>query len=183
MDNVVSRRIRPLFWSALLCFGIVLLGILSANFFPDQTWDVLTSVEKQYAEIVSRMRPVPTGADRSAEEARIDEAIFRYFLQSKVEDPVFLSVDDKDPTDDLMARLATSGKPVRKGSEAHFDGTSIRLEGVLLSATSVKWLFGDRVEIGATLTCGPLCGEGGVYVLVKKRGRWTVEECKEHWVS
>lgn len=190
MSNVVPHKTKPLILSAILCCGIALLATLSANVFPDQTWNMLTTVEKHYADFVSRLTPVPTGADRIAEEAKIEEAIFRYFLQPKVEGPVFLSVDGKDPGNDLMALFASSGKAVNKASAAYFDRTlrgpldrSTGKSGVLLSATSIKWLFGDRVEIAASLTCGPLCGEGGTYLLMKKRGRWTVEACKEHWVS
>ena len=80
---------------------------------------------------------------------------------------------------------------MNKASGAYFDQSKLGVlldrstgeSGMLLSVDSIKWLFGDRVEVRASLTCGPLCGEGGLYELVKTKGHWTVETCKEHWVS
>lgn len=188
-----AKRMRRLPLSIMFCCGIVLLAILSANVFPDQTWKVLSRIEKGYADMISRMTPVPTGANRITEEAAIDEAVFRYFLQWKVKlEPVFLSVEGRDPSDELMARLAPLGKTVSKASAAYIrpeEFTGIPLQrstgerGVLLEADSIKWMFGDRVEVRATLTCGLLCGEGCIYQLVKAKGRWTVETCKQHFVS
>jgi hypothetical protein len=186
-------RMRRLILSIMFCCGIVLLAILSANVFPDQTWKVLSRIEKGYADIISRTTPVPTGANRITEEAAIDEAVFRYFLQWKVKEaePAFLSVEGRDPSDELMARFAPLGKTVSKASAAYirpeFEGIPLHRStgerGVLLEADSIKWVFGDRVEVRATLTCGLLCGEGCIYQLVKTKGRWTVETCKQHFVS
>jgi hypothetical protein len=103
MHKFVSRRMTYLILSVILC--IVLLAILSANVFPDQTWNVLMRIEKGYAAIVSRMTPVPTGADRIAEEAIIDEVLVQYLLPSSVEEPVFLRVDGKDPSNELWRGL------------------------------------------------------------------------------
>jgi hypothetical protein len=188
MHKFVSRRMY-LILSVILC--IALLAILSANVLPDQTWNVLMHIEKGYAAIVSRMTPVPTGADRIAEEAIIDEVVVHNLLPSSVEQPVFLRVDGKDPSNELMARFAPMGKTMNKASGAYFDQSKLGVpldlssgeSGMLLSVDSIKWLFGDRVEVRASLTCGHLCGEGGLYELVKTKGHWTVETRKEHWVS
>lgn len=146
--------------------------------------NLLTSVERRYVDIVSRMISVPPGADRRLEEGRVYETVFRDWIQSdKLKRSVFIRVDSKDPSDEFMARFATVGRTVNKASEAYFDYSTLRgpldrstgQRGILLSVTSIKWVFGDRVEVNASLNCGSLCGKGGVYRLVKKRGHWTVE--------
>ena len=169
MHKRVPRRTKYLILGVIPC--IVLLAILAANVFPDQTWNAIMRIEKAYAAIVSRMTPVPTGAERIAQEAIIDEVVIQSLLPSSVEGPVFLRVNGKDPSNELMARFAPMRKTVHRASEAHFDSGRIGVpldrstgeSGVLISVDSITWLFGDRVEARAGITCGSLCGEGGLY--------------------
>jgi hypothetical protein len=176
-----------LIFAAVLGCGSVLLGFVAGNIFPEQTWIVLTSVEERYGSIVSLMTPIPTGSDRKLQEAAIHDAVFQDWIEShKVKCPVFLRVDGKDPNDDFMARFANSERAVNKASEAYFDHSTLRgpldrstgRRGILLSASSIKWLFGDRIEVNFSENCGLLCGRGDVYQLVKQHGRWTVEGSK-----
>jgi hypothetical protein len=55
--------------------------------------------------------------------------------------------------------------------------------GVMLSASSIKWSFGDRVEVDGGFYCGHLCGSGGVYEVMKSRGHWKVESYRKRWDS
>ncbi len=136
------------------------------------------------------MTPIPSGTERNVEEAKIYEAVFRDLIESnKLKRPVFLRIDGRDPSDEFMARFASSVTPVNKASAAYFDQKILRgpidrstgKTGVILSTGSINWLFGDRAEAKAILNCGPLCGEGGVYQLVKRRGRWTVDTYKNQF--
>jgi hypothetical protein len=170
--------------------GTALAGVLSANVFPDQTWKVLIRVEREYSGIVSRMTSIPSGQHRNVEEAKIHEAVFRDLIQSnKLTRPVFLRIDGTDPSDEFMARFASSVTPVNKASAAYFDPKILRgpidrstgKTGAILSTDSISWLFGDRVELKAILNCGHLCGEGGVYQIAKRRGRWTVDSYKNQF--
>lgn len=136
------------------------------------------------------MTPIPSGTERNVEESKICEAVFRDLVESnKLKRPVFLRIGDKDPSDEFMARFASSVRPANKASAAYFDQKILRgpidrstgKTGVMLSTGSINWMFGDRVEVKAILDCGPLCGEGGMYQVVKRRGRWTIDTYKNQF--
>ena len=168
------------------------VAVLCANTFPDQTWKVLNRVEREYSDIVSRMAPIPVGTQRSVEEEKIFATAFRDLIgwhahwQRRL---FFLEVNGKDPTDDVLARLSETGSRVNKASQAYFDkrvlsgplDRATREPGITLSMGSIKWLFGDRVEVSARMNCGSLCGQGGVYRLVKHNGLWTVDRYENHF--
>jgi hypothetical protein len=164
--------------------AIALVGIVSANVIPDQTWTVLTRLETEYLNIVSRLTPMPTSIERNVQEEDIREAVFRDLIDwKKVKRPVFLRLESKDPSDAFMARFTNSAVPVYKASAACFDQRTLRgpidqstgETGLILSVGSIRWIAGDRVEAKAVLSCGYLCGQGGVYQLIKRRGRWTAD--------
>ena len=175
-------------------FGCVLLGLLglaSANLFPDQTWRAFNTARTTYDGIVSRLTPMPTGTDRNVQEFRIYESLVRDFIRSNPSNPrIFLSVDNSDPSDELIGRFTASGVVVKRASEAHFDTTksvwtdhSTGSEAVRIDVGSIRWILGDRVEVKGGLSCGMLCGIGGIYQLVTTHGRWTVAGCRDRWVS
>jgi hypothetical protein len=170
--------------------GLILLGVGSANVFPDQTWKVLASIENISSNLASTLKAVPTGTQREMEEKEIYEAVFRDLIDSNhLKLPVFLSIDSRDPTDEFIARFATSGAPVKKMSAAYFDSRTLSgpidpttgQRGIILSIRSIKWLFGDRVDVSAGYNCGSLCGEGGDFQLAKRRGRWMVKSYTHRW--
>jgi hypothetical protein len=171
--------------------GTVAMGLVAANFFPDQTWRVLNAAQIRYGGIISRLMPIPSGADRNVQEWNIYESLVRDLIgRNRRSRVVFLRVDGSDPTDELMARFNASGLPVMKASEAHFDlavdgyvDRSTGKRGVLIQVGSIRWVFGDRVEVNGGLGCGQLCGFGGIYQIVKSKGRWTVDGCRDRWDS
>jgi hypothetical protein len=191
MKSALSKR-KWFVLAGVLGFAIVLVAIACANFFPDQTWHVLNTLEITYAGMISRMTPIPTGADRRAEEDNIREAIVRDWAGPKgLKRLIFVSIDGHDPSDEFLARFADLRPTlVKKSSEQRFDISSEHLvdrstgqRGVSLSINSVKWLFGDRAEAEVKTFCGFLCGSGGVCEMVKKKSRWTREAFLRQWVS
>lgn len=187
----IRRRVTP---AICFTFGFVLLGLLalaSANLLPDQTWRALNTARTTYDGIVSRLTPMPSGTDRNVQEFRIYESIVQTLIGSNPSSrTIFLSIDNADPSDELISRFNASGLMVKRASEAHFDETksawtdhSSGREAVRIDLGSIRWVFGDRVEATGGLTCGMLCGAGGIYQLVKTHGRWTVTECRDRWVS
>ena len=191
MKTALSKR-KWFVFAGVIGFAIVLIAIACANFFPDQTWHVLNTLEITYAGMVSRMTPIPTGADRKAEEDNIREAIVRDWAGPKgLKRPIFVSIDGHDPSDEFLARFADLRPPqVKKYSEHRFDIASDHLvdrstgeHGITLSISTVKWRFGDRAEAEVAVLCGSLCGVGGVFEMVKKRSRWTREVFLKRWVS
>lgn len=101
----------------------------------------------------------------------------------------FLKIGENDPSDEFMSRFATFAPAPLKASRATFDvsqgytdqGTG--KHGALLEVDSIKWLFGDRVDVEGGYACGGLCGSGGSFQLVKRSGRWIVETYAMRWVS
>jgi hypothetical protein len=187
-ELVANKSRRRLIFAGILVCASVLLALVFANIFPDQTWATLNAAETVYAETVSRMIPVPTGAPRSIEEDRIREAVLRYLIASTVRLHVFLKIDGKDPSDKFMAQFADLNPAVKKGSEAEctIRGCCDRSSGeraVVLSVSSIKWSFGDRVEVSGGYQCGPLCGSGGVFEVVKNSGNWKVQSYSKQWDS
>jgi hypothetical protein len=125
---------------------------------------------------------------RRSEEDRIREAVFRDLIGSTVRWHVFLTIDGNDPSDKFMAQFADLKPAVKKAAEAEctirgcFD-RSTGERGVVLSVSSIHWSFGDRVEVEGGFHCGPLCGSGGVFEVMKNSGHWGVEWYRKHWDS
>ncbi len=187
MTELAANKSRLLVLAGILVSTSVLLALMFANNFPDRTWAALNTAKTLYADAVSRMIPVPTGNSRSIEEDRIREVVLRYMIESTVRH-VFVEIDGKDPGDKLMAQLADLNPAVKKGSDAEctFRGCFDRFtaeRAVVLSVRSIKWSFGDRVEVSCGYHCGPLCGSGGVFEVVRNNGHWEVQSYRQLWVS
>lgn len=182
---------RRLVLTAIICSASVLLVFAFGSFLPDPTWRALNTARKMYAGIVSRLTPLPTGADKAAEEENIREAVLREMIGPRGPRGLFfLQIGGNDPTDEFMSRFAAWAPAPMKASKAttfdfsqgYIDRTTGR-HGALIRIGSIKWLFGDRVEVEEGFVCGGLCGSGGVYQLVKRKGRWMVETYTVRWVS
>ena|SRR6266404_3549122 len=186
MTELGANESRRLIFAGVLGCASVLLALMFANVFPDQTWVALNTAKTLYAETVSRMLPVPTGASRRIEEDGIREAVFRDFIGSTARWHVFLEIDGNDPSDKFMAQFADLKPAVKKGSEVEctirgcFD-RSTGERGVVLSVSSINWSFGDRVEVKGRFHCGPLCGSGGVFEVMKNGGQWKVQTYSKQW--
>lgn len=171
---------------ALIC-ACVMLALGSANIFPDQTWYVLNTL---WPDTVSRLWPMPTGADRATEEGNIYEAVFQYMIESNnLRGHIYLSLEGKDPSDKFMARFTNRNPGVKRLSEAEqyplrgFVDPSTGERGVMLSVSSVKWSFWNRVQAAGGCHYGSFGGSGGIYEVVKRRGHWRVEAYTKRWVS
>jgi hypothetical protein len=132
---------------------------------------------------------VPTGADRTTEEGDIYETVFQYMVESNnLRGPIYLSLEGKDPSDKFMARFSGRNLGVKRLSEAEqyplrgFVDPSTGERGVMLSVSSVKWVFWDRVQVAGGRHYGSFGGRGGIYEIVKRRGHWKVESYTQQWV-
>lgn len=179
--------------AACLTFGCALLGLAAANFLPDQTFRAITMSRTLYDGMVSRITPMPSGANRQIQECRIYESLVREFVGSnRLNRTIFLRVAGADPNDELLARLRASALVVRRASEAHFGEGSYTARwtdpatgkpALMIDIVSIRWLFGDSVEVQGGLSCGPLCGGSGIYQVVRRHARWTVAGSRNRRVS
>jgi hypothetical protein len=154
-ELVANPRRRLIITGALFC-ACVLLALACANFFPDRTWYVLNTL---WPETVSRLWPVPSGADRTTEEDNIYEAVFQYMIESNnLRGHIYLSREGKDPSDKFMARFSNQNLDVKRFSEAEQYPSrgsvdpSTGERGVMLSVLSVKWFYWDRVQVTGVST-------------------------------
>ena len=143
MELAANKSRRLIFAGILGCAGV--FALVFANVFPDQTWIALDTSKILYAEMVSRAIPVPTGADRIAEEERIHEAVLRCMMPT-VRIPVYISIEGKDPTNEFMARLADLNPVVKRVSAAEplvrgWVDRSTGERGVMLSVSSIKMVL------------------------------------------
>jgi hypothetical protein len=131
--------------------------------------------------------PVPSlilraPADRLMQEDDIREAVFRYRISSENSNSrVFLMIDGKDPTDTFMTRFAESNPSVKKASGAQLSSEWLRdritgEQAVELSVGSISWISVDRVELPGSSYCGVRCADFGIYRVLRKSGRWVVEQ-------
>jgi hypothetical protein len=116
------------------------------------------------------------------QEDDIREAAFRYRISSKNSNSrVFLMIDGKDPSDAFMTRFAESNPPIKKASGAFLESTWLRdrltgEQAVELSVGPICWISVDRVELPGSSYCGVRCADMGTYRVVRKSGRWVVQQ-------
>jgi TonB family protein len=147
--------------------------------------------DEEYArELGSALVAVEAGksAARLEEEAHIREAVVRYRAAEEMGEGkgrcvLFLEIKGEDAAEALLERLTRDGIAVRKGSAARNGPHDGMHDGLILDVGYVRWIAGDLVEVNAMSYCGPLCADGGVYVVAKQRGRWTVLRYRRHWIS
>ena len=131
--------------------------------------------------------------DRSIQEDRIREAIFRYLIKQKgLKGQVFLSVEREDPSDEFMARFAGMEPRPKKASGAYFKRApfpgwlrdrATGEKGVMLNVGTIGWNSSTVVEVRGGSYCGGLCADAGVFRVAKKNHQWVVEEYEVRIVS
>src|SRR2546422_823526 len=84
--------------------------------------------------------------------------------------PIFLTIDDKDPSDAFMARFAVLNSTVKKASGSYFKkepspgwlrDRSTDEKAMTFSVGSICWMSLDRVEARGGMYCGGLCADWG----------------------
>lgn len=138
--------------------------------------------------LASRVPP-----DRTVQEDKIREAVFLYLIKTRgYQGSIFLNIDGKNPDDEFMACFTGSKPLVKKASGAYFKkepfpgwlrDRSNGQKAVELSVGAISWFTATKVEVRGGSYCGGLCGDWGVFRVVKKNSEWTVEEYEVRAVS
>lgn len=194
MSNMAQMRKRVNLATFFTFVGALLglLGWACASFFPDQTWRALSTDRTMYDGFVSRLTPIPSGADRNIQGFSIYESLVRDLVGNRMNEIIFLELAGADPNDELLTRLSASALVGKRASEAHFrEGQSTARwtdpatgkPAVMIDIGSIGWVFGNSVEVKGGLGCGPLCRGGGVDQVAKRHERWTVSGSRDRWVS
>lgn len=114
--------------------------------------------------------------DRKAELHDALEAVFRYQFKnnsSAVQQNAkayFLSIENKDPSQEFLSRFANHSPPVRKGSGfAIGDGLEFRIG-------SWKWVSRNKLEVAGGYYEHGESSSGNRYTVVRKDDQWVVEK-------
>lgn len=113
-----------------------------------------------------------------AEQQQIYEALFHHMFAHwqhnafKLPGRFFLTVRGFDAPDDLIARFTAQGYAVAPGYRYRHG------HGILCSAEAIHFNSPSRVTVRGGYLFGPLGGEWGPFVLVKRQGIWSVVSWK-----
>jgi len=120
---------------------------------------------------------------RKAEEPNICELVLRTqfehntSLPNKKDGAYCIDIDNKDPSDNFMARFKGHQPPVKKGSEFILE------QDVKFSIDNFKWLNNWTVEVDVDYFRQPKCGFGYTYRIIWKVDCWTIEKILLLWIS
>jgi hypothetical protein len=156
----------------------------------------------------------PEAASHAASEEDIREAVLRYQMEDWIRTVdrdeaeaknqadkeaaqhynfkiFFVEISGKDPTDDLMKRLATVPRIVKKASDSETRKTlgmpvvnrDTQERGIIFSADDIRWLGKNRVKVEGGYHCDGLCGADYTFDVRFEKGRWIVRKARMNWIS
>ncbi len=148
------------------------------------------------------VRPVPKPLiSRSAYEDDVLEAVFRYQfshdlsgLQGRAT-AFFLSVYDRDPSNNLMDRFEGHEPPVKRVSECeisakargssaiHVVDSSTGEPGLIYRVERIQWVSDTEAEVTGGYYAGGRAASGNLYRVVREGEQWVVKEDTLQWVS
>ncbi len=114
--------------------------------------------------------------DRVSELDNVLEALFRHQFENNVSgihqraDSYFLTLKKTNPAPEFLKRFSGHTPPVRIGSDFAIG------KGIEFRIDSWKWVSDKKVELTGGYFAGPLNGSGNSYTLVRKDGKWIVED-------
>jgi hypothetical protein len=154
------------------------------------------------AQTSDAVRPVPKPLiSRSAYEDDVLEAVFRHQfghdasgLQWRAR-VFFLSVYDRDPSNNLMDRFERHEPPVKRVSECEISakarGTSAIWvvdsntgePGLIYRVERITWVSDAEAEVTGGYYAGGRAGSGNLYRVVREGEEWVVKKDTPQWVS
>jgi hypothetical protein len=139
--------------------------------------------------------------DRSSQGLDILEAVFRYQFEHNSSgvsqqslDYFFLSLgtcgrDDRDPSNEFLARFAGHVPPVEPWSAAYPDkwmGAFHRKDrgrGILLRLSGIRWVDEHTIELEGGHQHSNRNGSGNTYRVKHRNGEWSVVSAEHKWQS
>jgi hypothetical protein len=102
-----------------------------------------------------------------------------------------VSINGKDPSDDLVKRLQDIPRRIKKVSASEISkqwrmavldkGTGER--GIIFRADAIRWVSEDAVEVEGGYHCDGLCGLGVIFTLRRQGGKWVISSERMLWIS
>jgi hypothetical protein len=154
----------------------------------------------------------PNGPARAAQEDAIREAVLRYQMEGWARDGdkseaeaqdandkaiakrlnarvYYLSVNRKDPSEELLKRFRDFPRTIKKVSESTHTkrlwvaDKKTKQPGIIFSADEIHWITDDQVEVDGGYYCGGLCAAGDVFTVNFDHGTWKVTKAVMKWIS
>jgi len=135
-------------------------------------------------------------ATRAERENEVRAALVRYLAQDWGGDDrvFFISIEEKDPSDEFVARLKGFANPIKKASQSknvqegktffsHIRDKATDRPGVIFSVGRISWKSKNEAEVEGGYYCGSLCGGDSRYRVKYKDKKWQVEPGDTMWNS
>ncbi len=129
------------------------------------------------------------GGDRSEREAKDNsEKEIAHLLNFRF---FFVSINGKDPSDDLIKRFGDIPRTIKKVSASEISkkqrmaviDKATGARGIIFSADGIRWLDADSVEVEGGYHCDGLCGAGVTFKLRRENGKWVLKSAGMRWIS
>jgi hypothetical protein len=153
--------------------------------------DMRRAAEDDIREVVLRgqMEDWAKSGDKSEVDAKDQtEREVAAALNFKV---FFVSINEKDPTDEFLKRFQNIPRTVKKVSESEIS-KKMRMPvvdkktgelGIIFSADAIRWLNDHHVKAEAGYHCNGLCGAGYTVDLQLEKGQWRIKKERMNWIS
>ena len=129
------------------------------------------------------------GGDKSESDAKTKtEKEIAHHLNFRT---FYISVGEKDPSDDFLKRFADVPRMVKKRSEAEIS-KEVRMpvvdkktqeHGIIFYVDRIRWLSDVSAEVQGGYHCDGLCGAGITFRLGLVDGKWVVKSEGMNWIS
>jgi hypothetical protein len=132
---------------------------------------------------VSPQPSVAASSGRDDDALDAAEAVFRYMFERNSSSmkrnaaAYFLTIKNQDPSPEFLARFSENKPPVQAGSKF------AKGSGLRFLVLSVEWKDDDTAEVTAGYYEGNLSGSQGVYRVIRKAGKWTVDGILKMMIS
>lgn len=170
-------------------------------------WQIIVPDEKKHGRWVRQViklsvKKIENKANASIEtnSATDEEAILEIIFRKIVEPwrsnsdnglkAYYVSVDNRDPSDNLLKKLINFKLPVKKASESYIfkeDGSTVldkntKERGVLFSISKLDWKSKNEVKVNAGSYTGNMGSDSCDYVLRKENGEWKITSAEENCI-
>jgi|ERR1700683_2092995 len=127
-----------------------------------------------------------THLTNSSKDDDVREAVFRYEFKAvnRQADFYFIGVDNKNPSEEFLARFRDDVPLVRPISDARHEKKPVPTivdkktdkDGIIFRVGAVRWTSDTHADVEGGYECGDLCdATEGSYSLTLQGGHWVVD--------
>ncbi len=158
----------------LLLLAIVVLAAFAGCRVQEQVQPAVPSAPAPKSDLPRHEEP---------EFLDICESVFRHQFEHNASGAqqdaaaYFLTIFDRDPSEEFLSRFAGHSPPVRKGSEFAVG------KGLKFRVDSIERMGPDKAQVSGGYYEASESSSGNVYTVVRRKGKWVVEKDEMQWIS